>query len=408
MPQPSGCTRRCLTPRCMPPRWPPGPGTLMGRCGCRSRGLGCRCTRRVRRCCGSGCPRSRGAGCRWWRSMARVCRWCRCGHWCSGRCRPGRWRRLRAGWGMRCLPRSGRWSRRLVMWRRAGGRCWWWCGAAGGGAGGGWRGGAGVSGSGWAGGGGWGGGAGAGGGAGLRGCWVGWPGWRWCARVRCRGCGRGGGAGAGAGAAVAGRRDAGSARLVVLTRGCGGGGPGEGVADLGGAAVWGLVRSAQSENPGRLVLADLPVAGGVACCRRCGYWRQPGQGSRSWRSGPRACTARRLGRPAGGLEPPGGRPCRWPAGDGAGHRRDRGAGRAGGRAPGRAPGGPAVLVLASRSRPGRGRGGRAGRGAGRAGGARCRWWRVMWPTGRRWPGCWPGCPRRQPADRGGAYRRGAG
>ena len=34
--------------------------------------------------------------------------------------------------------------------------------------------------------------------------------------------------------------------------------PGEGVTDLAGAAVWGLVRSAQSENPGRLVLADLP------------------------------------------------------------------------------------------------------------------------------------------------------
>ncbi|MFD0905001.1 type I polyketide synthase [Actinomadura sediminis] len=44
--------------------------------------------------------------------------------------------------------------------------------------------------------------------------------------------------------------------LVVLTRNAvlpGGDGP----ADLGGAAVWGLVRSAQAEHPGRFVLADM-------------------------------------------------------------------------------------------------------------------------------------------------------
>jgi polyketide synthase 12 len=50
----------------------------------------------------------------------------------------------------------------------------------------------------------------------------------------------------------------GSARLVLMTRAAVAAGPGEGVADLAGAAVWGLARSAQSENPGRLVLADLP------------------------------------------------------------------------------------------------------------------------------------------------------
>ena len=88
------------------------------------------------------------------------------------------------------------------------------------------------------------------------------------------------GAGAGGGAAAGGRMRAGrcgrwrvrcwgwcrsgwprsgsrASRLVVVTAGGGGGGAGEGVADLAGAAVWGLVRSAQSENPGRLVLADL-------------------------------------------------------------------------------------------------------------------------------------------------------
>ncbi|WP_458742299.1 SpnB-like Rossmann fold domain-containing protein [Mycobacterium tuberculosis] len=32
--------------------------------------------------------------------------------------------------------------------------------------------------------------------------------------------------------------------------------PGEDVADLAGAAVWGLVRSAQTEHPGRIVLVD--------------------------------------------------------------------------------------------------------------------------------------------------------
>ncbi|CAL9649036.1 Narbonolide_10-deoxymethynolide synthase PikA1, modules 1 and 2 [Streptomyces sp. enrichment culture] len=46
-------------------------------------------------------------------------------------------------------------------------------------------------------------------------------------------------------------------RLVVVTRGAVGVVEGEGVVDLVGAAVWGLVRSAQSEYPGRLVLVDV-------------------------------------------------------------------------------------------------------------------------------------------------------
>ncbi|MDF9815662.1 acyl transferase domain-containing protein/acyl carrier protein [Streptomyces sp. SPB162] len=45
-------------------------------------------------------------------------------------------------------------------------------------------------------------------------------------------------------------------RLVVVTRGAVAAVSGEGVADLGQAAVWGLVRSAQSEHPGRIVLLD--------------------------------------------------------------------------------------------------------------------------------------------------------
>ncbi|MGA8544048.1 MAG: acyltransferase domain-containing protein, partial [Mycobacterium sp.] len=46
--------------------------------------------------------------------------------------------------------------------------------------------------------------------------------------------------------------------LVVATRGAMAL-PGEDVTDLAGAAVWGLVRSAQTENPGRIVLVDSDV-----------------------------------------------------------------------------------------------------------------------------------------------------
>ncbi|QKV91028.1 SDR family NAD(P)-dependent oxidoreductase [Streptomyces sp. NA02950] len=46
-------------------------------------------------------------------------------------------------------------------------------------------------------------------------------------------------------------------RLVFVTRGAVAAVPGEEVPDVAHAAVWGLVRSAQSENPGRFVLADL-------------------------------------------------------------------------------------------------------------------------------------------------------
>ncbi|HEY0229013.1 MAG TPA: polyketide synthase dehydratase domain-containing protein, partial [Mycobacterium sp.] len=56
--------------------------------------------------------------------------------------------------------------------------------------------------------------------------------------------------------------------LVVLTRGAVGL-PSEDVTDLAGAAVWGLVRSAQAEQPGRVVLVDsdgsLDIADVVAC-----------------------------------------------------------------------------------------------------------------------------------------------
>ncbi|MFD0312635.1 SDR family NAD(P)-dependent oxidoreductase, partial [Streptomyces sp. NPDC127119] len=46
-------------------------------------------------------------------------------------------------------------------------------------------------------------------------------------------------------------------RLVVLTRGATTTGSGDESADLAGAAVWGLIRTAQSEHPGRFTLIDL-------------------------------------------------------------------------------------------------------------------------------------------------------
>ena len=47
-----------------------------------------------------------------------------------------------------------------------------------------------------------------------------------------------------------------SSRLVVLTRGAVAVAPGDGPTDPAAAAVWGLLRSAQSEQPGRIVLVD--------------------------------------------------------------------------------------------------------------------------------------------------------
>ncbi|BFO16897.1 hypothetical protein SHKM778_32950 [Streptomyces sp. KM77-8] len=51
-------------------------------------------------------------------------------------------------------------------------------------------------------------------------------------------------------------------RVVFVTRGAVAL-PGEDVTDLAGAAVWGLVRSAQSEDPGRFVLVDVDAEGDV-------------------------------------------------------------------------------------------------------------------------------------------------
>ncbi|UOZ02750.1 type I polyketide synthase [Amycolatopsis sp. WQ 127309] len=53
------------------------------------------------------------------------------------------------------------------------------------------------------------------------------------------------------------RPETGTTRLVVLTRGAVAAQDGEPVREPAAAGVWGLVRSAQSENPGRIVLVDV-------------------------------------------------------------------------------------------------------------------------------------------------------
>jgi acyl transferase domain-containing protein/acyl carrier protein len=98
-----------------------------------------------------------------------------------------------------------------------------------------------------------------------------------------------------------------AARLIVVTRGAMPAWPGEGVADLAGAAVWGLVRSVQSENPGRLALADLPAAAAAdgsdvrALLAAVLDGEEPELAVRD-----AAVYGRRLVRPSGGLVPPGG------------------------------------------------------------------------------------------------------
>ncbi|WP_269731811.1 type I polyketide synthase [Saccharomonospora xinjiangensis] len=64
-----------------------------------------------------------------------------------------------------------------------------------------------------------------------------------------------------------------SSHLLVVTRGAVATGETDGVPDLAGAAVWGLLRTAQTENPGRITLLDLDPAssdpdavGALAAC----------------------------------------------------------------------------------------------------------------------------------------------
>ena len=73
--------------------------------------------------------------------------------------------------------------------------------------------------------------------------------------------------------------------------------------------MWGLVRSAQSEDPGRVVLADLPAgAGGMGGAESSGCWpRLLGSGEPELAVRDGQAFGRRLARPdAGLLVPPGG------------------------------------------------------------------------------------------------------
>jgi candicidin polyketide synthase FscB len=146
-----------------------------------------------------------------------------------------------------------------------------------------------------------------------------------------------------------------SSRLVLVTRGAMAVGPDEGVTDLAGAAVWGLVRSAQAENPDRLVMIDLVRDGGTIspAVLAAGEPELAIRGETVY--------ARRLSRPVGGrLAPSAGRPRRA----GTGYRR---AGRTGGGA----SGGYRAGAGRGAGQPvgaGRARRACAGRGPGRAGG----------------------------------------
>ncbi|WP_067833275.1 type I polyketide synthase, partial [Actinomadura kijaniata] len=85
-----------------------------------------------------------------------------------------------------------------------------------------------------------------------------------------------------------------ASRLVFLTRGAVSTGPDDGTADPAGAAVWGLVRSAQLEHPGRFVLLD--VDGDDASARALGAAVASGEPQLAIRNG--RCHAPRLARTA--------------------------------------------------------------------------------------------------------------
>ena len=137
------------------------------------------------------------------------------------------------------------------------------------------------------------------------------------------------------------------ARLVVVTRGGVAAYGGEGRGDLAGAAVWGLVRSAQSEHPGRFVLLDLDGERDVA--ERAGGRADSPRASRSWLCATGRCSRRGWRAPARRtlLAPPTGP--RVAAGDVTRKRHARGP-----RAGRRADSGP----RAARPRPGPCRGAR--------------------------------------------------
>ncbi|MGA7703461.1 MAG: SDR family NAD(P)-dependent oxidoreductase [Solirubrobacteraceae bacterium] len=109
------------------------------------------------------------------------------------------------------------------------------------------------------------------------------------------------------GALLADERLTGS-RLVVLTRGAIAVDGGEDVLDLAAAAVWGIVRSAQTENPGRLVLLDVDSeqASGAALVEALGTATTLGESQLAIRAGTALVARLVSGARAGGLIQPSG------------------------------------------------------------------------------------------------------
>ncbi|MEU8041917.1 SDR family NAD(P)-dependent oxidoreductase [Streptosporangium sp. NPDC049078] len=91
-------------------------------------------------------------------------------------------------------------------------------------------------------------------------------------------------------------------RLVFVTRGAVSAGSGESARDVVGAAVWGLVRSAQAENPDRFVLADLD--GHVASAGRLPAALATGEPQVALREGGAVLAARLVRATGAGLVPP--------------------------------------------------------------------------------------------------------
>jgi hypothetical protein len=158
--------------------------------------------------------------------------------------------------------------------------------------------------------------------------------------------------------------------------------------------VQGLVRSAQSENPGRLVLADLPASGDAAMLAAALLAAALGSGEPEVAVRDGQVYGRRLVRPPAGPDKPD-----RPDGPGA---------RPGPRVPGTVlvTGGTGWLgglvaghlAATGRRAPPRWRPGWPRAGPGR------RSWRVTRGTGRSWPRCWGGC-RRRPRCRVWCMRR---
>ena len=76
-----------------------------------------------------------------------------------------------------------------------------------------------------------------------------------------------------------------SSRLVVVTRGAVAALPDEDVTDLAHAPVWGLMRSAQTENPGRFTLVDLDTGGADVPLALLGHVVSSGEDQAALRDG---------------------------------------------------------------------------------------------------------------------------